>query len=228
MPDPKRWLPNKNQFNYKWIRNFLFAYKQGRHACLLLSTRSAKERSYRDLIQTHHCVSKVFFISSREALSMTSGELITEIQLYTSWGLWKVCIAVTQELWFLHFALFSGEIIFFVSMLGWKEEWCSYNNSVSLEEKEEKGKKGRGEQPENWMVKCGWNHRIGPNLRIRRVKERGVRGSQPCPHLSSHVSRALVTELTFMFAEHNCSAEMKCLPSLICFCFIYLKDLWLK
>lgn len=117
MPDPKRWLPNRNQFNYKWIRNVLFAYKQGRHARVLLSTRNAKERSDRDLIQTHHCESKASFSSSREALSMTSRELIAEIQLYTSWGLWKVCMAVTQELWFLRFVPFSGERIFL--WVGW-------------------------------------------------------------------------------------------------------------
>ena len=41
---------------------------------------------------------------------------------------------------------------------------------ISLEEKEQKGKKSRVEQAENWMVKGGWNHRLRPNLRIRGVR----------------------------------------------------------
>lgn len=83
MLDPNRWSLNKNQFNYEWIRNFLFVYKQG-HACMILATRSTRDRSGRDLIQTHHCESKVYISSSREALSVTFGELRMEIKLYMS------------------------------------------------------------------------------------------------------------------------------------------------
>lgn len=125
MPDPNRWFLNKNQFNYKWIKNFFFVYKQG-HACMILATRSARERSDRDLIQTHHCESKVFFSSSREALSMTSEELRVEIKLYTSWGLWNVYVTATRE----YFLLFSGGRIFF--WVGWvgrtNDEESSYCN----------------------------------------------------------------------------------------------------
>ena len=76
---------------------------------MILATRSARDRSSRDLIQTHHCESKVFISSSREALPVTSGELRMEIKLSMSWGLWNVYEAATQE----YFLLFSGGRIFF-------------------------------------------------------------------------------------------------------------------
>lgn len=75
----------------------MFVYKQG-HACMILATRSARDRSGRDLIQTHHCESKVFISSSREALSMTSGELRMEIKLYMSCGLWNVYEAAIRSI----------------------------------------------------------------------------------------------------------------------------------
>ena len=51
---------------------------------MILATRSTRDRSGRDLIQTHHCESKVYISSSREALSVTFGELRMEIKLYMS------------------------------------------------------------------------------------------------------------------------------------------------